>query len=61
MTKEQKQYNRENNLSTNDAGRTEYSHTNHEFRHRLPVFWPGESHGLHSPWGHRESDMTEWL
>ena len=23
------------------------------------VFWPGEFHGLHSPWGHKESDMTE--
>ena len=26
-----------------------------------PVFWPGEFHGLHSPWGRRESDMTERL
>ena len=31
-----------------------------------PVFMPGESHGQRSgagcsPWGHRESDMTEWL
>ena len=24
-----------------------------------PVFWPGEFHGLHSPWGHKESGMTE--
>ena len=23
--------------------------------------WPGEFHGLHSPWGHKESDMTERL
>ena len=23
-----------------------------------PIFWPGEFHGLHSPWGHRESDRT---
>ena len=32
-------------------------------RERLPtpVFWPGESHGLNSPWGHKESDMTERL
>ena len=32
-------------------------------RERLPtpVFWPGEFHGLYSPWGHRESDMTEQL
>ena len=30
-------------------------------RERLPtpVFWPGESHGLYSPCGHKESDMTE--
>ena len=29
-------------------------------RERLltPVFWPGELHGLYSPWGHKESDMT---
>ena len=26
-----------------------------------PVFWPGESHGLYSPWGHKESDTTERL
>ena len=25
-----------------------------------PVFWPGEFHGLYSPWGHKELDMTEW-
>ena len=24
-------------------------------------FWPGEFHGLYSPWGHKESDMTERL
>ena len=32
-------------------------------RERLstPVFWPGEFHGLYSPWGHKESDTTEWL
>ena len=30
-------------------------------RKRLPnpVFSPGELHGLYSPWGHKESDMTE--
>ena len=33
-------------------------------KERLPtlVFWPGEFHGLYSPyspWGHKESDMTE--
>ena len=26
-----------------------------------PVFWPGESHGLYSPWGHKESDTTDRL
>ena len=25
------------------------------------VFWPGESHGLYSPWGHKELDTTERL
>ena len=30
-------------------------------RERLPtpVFWPGEFHRLYSPWGHKESDMSE--
>ena len=23
--------------------------------------WPGEFHGLYSPWGRKESDMTEHL
>ena len=27
----------------------------------VPVFWPGEFHGLYSPWGHKESDMIEGL
>ena len=31
-----------------------------------PVFWPGEFYGQrslmgYSPWGHKESDMAEWL
>ena len=26
-----------------------------------PVFQPGEFHGLYSPWGHKEPDMTEQL
>ena len=32
-------------------------------RERLPtpVFWPGEFHGLCSPWGHKEMDMIESL
>ena len=25
------------------------------------VFWPGEFHGLHSPWGRKESDTTKRL
>ena len=24
-----------------------------------PVFWPREFYALYSPWGHKESDMTE--
>ena len=24
-----------------------------------PVFWLGEFHGLYSPWGRKESNMTE--
>ena len=28
-------------------------------REPTPVFSPGESHGLYSPWGRNESDMTE--
>ena len=30
-------------------------------REKLPtsVFWPGEFHGLYSPWGHKELDTTE--
>ena len=32
-------------------------------RERLPtpVFWPGEFHGLYSPWGHKEWDTPERL
>ena len=32
-------------------------------RERLhtPVSWSGELHGLYSPWGHKELDMTEQL
>ena len=26
-----------------------------------PVFWPGEFHGMYSPWGHKESETTEQL
>jgi len=32
-------------------------------RERLPppIFWAGEFQGLHSPWGRKESNMTERL
>ena len=32
-------------------------------RERLltPVFWPGEFHGLYSPWGRKKLDTTERL
>ena len=26
-----------------------------------PIFWPGEFHGLYSPWGRKESNTTERL
>ena len=26
-----------------------------------PVFWPAEFHGLYSPWGHKEWEMTDQL
>jgi len=30
-------------------------------RERLstPVFWPGEFHGLYSPWAHKKLEVTE--
>jgi len=35
----------------------------HWRRDRLPtpVFWPGEFHGLYSPWGCKELDITKRL
>ena len=27
----------------------------------IPVFWPGEFHGLYIPWDHKESDTAERL
>ena len=33
----------------------------HEIKRKEEKFWPGEFHGLYSPWGHKESDMTELL
>ena len=26
-----------------------------------PIFWPGEFHGLYSPWGHKKLDTTKRL
>ena len=26
-----------------------------------PIFWPGEFHGLYSPWSHKELDRTKQL
>ena len=26
-----------------------------------PVFWPGEFHGLYSPWGHKESENPTYM
>ena len=31
------------------------------YRLPTPVFWPGEVHGLYSPWAHKQSDTTERL
>ena len=28
---------------------------------KAPLFWPGEFHGLYSPWSRKESDTTEWF
>ena len=36
-------------------------HPLEEGRLPIPVFWPGEFHGLYSPWGHKELDTTEQL
>ena len=44
-----------------------YTHTYGQMKWQpTPVLLPGESHGHrslvgYSPWGHKESDMTEWL
>ena len=42
-----------------------YTHWRRQW-HPTPVFLPGKSHGRRSlvdcsPWGHQESDTTEWL
>ena len=39
----------------------EKGNTGEYCRLRTPVFWPGEFHGLYSPWGRKESDTTECL
>ena len=32
-----------------------------ERKGNTPVLWPGEFHGLYSPWGCKEADTTERL
>ena len=27
----------------------------------IPIFWPGEFHGVYSPWGHKDLDTTQRL
>ena len=39
-------------------GRTESDTTEASYQ-PTPVFWPGEFHGLYSPWDRKESDTTE--
>ena len=48
------------------SGRSPGERNGHPLFIHSPVFLPGESHGQrslagYSPWGHKESDMTEWL
>ena len=44
-----------------DPGFNPWIAKTHWRRERLStsVFWPGEFHGLYSPWGHKESDTNE--
>ena len=30
-------------------------------RQPIPIFWPGEFHGLYSPWGCKQLDTTQLL
>ena len=29
-------------------------------RQPIPVFWPGEFHGLYRPWGHKEAQLSDF-
>ena len=52
------------NLPGKERGRPRFDPSVGEIpwrRERLltPVLWPGEFHGLYSPWGYKELEMTE--
>ena len=52
---------KESACNTGDLGLIPGLGRSPEERLPTPVFWPGEFHGLYSPWGHKESDTTGWL
>ena len=53
----------ESTCNAGDLGLTPWVGNIPSRRARLltPVFWPGEFHGLYSPWGRKEFDTTERL
>ena len=54
---------KESACNAGDAGLDSWVGKNPWRRDPLPtlVFWPGEFHGLYSPWGRKESNTTERL
>ena len=48
-------YDAGNSSSTSGSGRS----AGEGIGYPLQGFWPGEFHGLYSPWGRKESDTTE--
>ena len=54
---------KESVCNAGDLGLTPWLGSSPWRRERLPtpVFWPGDLHGLYSPWGSKESDITEQL
>ena len=54
---------KESTLDAGDLGLSlgRFPPTQRRERLPTPVFWPGEFHGLYSPWGRKESDRTERL
>ena len=57
---------KESACNTGDMGSTHESGRFPGVGNETTPFWPGKSQGQrslvgHSPWGHKESDMTEWL